>query len=256
MNWSSVLILAVVQGLTEFLPVSSTGHMILVSNFLHFEQTDFLDTFQIVVQVGAILAVLSKYWSVLLKRRDYWLLMTAAFIPTTIIGYLGYSTVKSFFLGNVTVTMVGLLLGGVILLVIEKWFSSTKSLDSLSIKNAVFIGLLQAIAIIPGVSRSASTIIGGQVVGLSRKAAVEFSFLLGMPVLMAAAGFELLQTSVVFSAEQWGQITVGILVSFVVARLSVDWLLSFVEKNSLAIFGWYRIAISLVYFTNQWVGGR
>ncbi len=256
MTWISVVILAIVEGLAEFLPISSTGHMILASAMLKLPQTEFLSSFEIVIQVGAILAILSKYWQFLWSRKDLWRLLVAAFIPTSIIGFLGYKLVKEFFLGNVAVTMLGLLIGGVILLGVEKWIKGKQTLDQLSVKRAAFIGLLQAIAIIPGVSRSASTIVAGELVGLSRKEAVKFSFLLGLPVLAAASGYDLLKSGFSFSATQWGQLALGMFAAFIVARITVDWLVSFVEKHSLAVFGWYRIGLALIYFTSLWVIGR
>lgn len=256
MNWISVVILAIVEGLTEFLPVSSTGHMIIASNILRIPQTDFLSSFEIVVQLGAILAVLSIYGSLLWKRKEYWPLIIAAFVPTSVIGFLGYKMVKTVFLGNVTVTMIGLLVGGIFLLLSKRFEQKTQSLDNLTIRQAIFIGLLQAMSIIPGVSRSASTIIGGEIVGLSRKAAVEFSFLLGMPVLAAASGYDLLKSGFVFTGVEWLQLGLGTVISFIVARLTVNWLVSFVERKSLTIFGWYRVGLAAVYFTSLWVLGR
>lgn len=256
MNWIEVIVLAAVEGLTEFLPVSSTGHMIIVSKLMNLPHSDFLGSFEIIVQVGAILAVLFKYWTLLWRRKDYWPLIMAAFIPTSVVGFLGYSLIKKFFLGNVEITMMGLLIGGLILVVVEKLFKNGKDLDQMNWRQSFFVGLLQTLAIIPGVSRSASTIIGGQIVGLSRKAAVEFSFLLGLPVLMAAAGYDLLKVGFDFSTTEWSQLIVGIGIAFVVARLSVNWLIGYVEKRSLAVFGWYRIVLALIYFTSLWVAGH
>lgn len=256
MSWISVFLLAVVEGLTEFLPVSSTGHMIIASSLMQIPQTEFLSNFEIIIQVGAILAILSKYWQTLWKRKDYWPKIVAAFIPTSILGFLGYRLVKTVFLGNVAITMLGLLGGGILIVVIEQFVRSSQSLDTLTIKKAGFIGLWQAMAIIPGVSRSAATIIAGKLTGLSRSAAVEFSFLLGLPVLVAASGFDIVKAQLAFTALEWSQLMVGLLVAFAVARLSVDWLLRFVKTHSLSVFGWYRIGLALLYFTSLWVLGR
>ena len=253
MNWINTILLAVVEGLTEFLPVSSTGHMIIASSVLRVPQTPFLSSFEIVVQVGAIMAVLSKYWKLLLRRRDYWIKIILAFIPTSIVGFAGYSLFKSFFLGNLTITMMGLLLGGLIMIVVESRIRRVGNIEPLPYHGAISVGLLQAFSIIPGVSRSAATIVAGELLGLSRTEAVKFSFLLGLPVLIAASGYDLFKTGLVFSAQEWVQIGVGILIAFITARVTIDWLLRLVEKRSLAVFGWYRVVLSLLYFTSLWV---
>lgn len=256
MNWISVILLAIVEGLTEFLPVSSTGHMIMASALLRLSQSDFLRSFEIVVQLGAIAAVLSKYWQLLLKRKDYWLKIAMAFIPTSVVGVMGYKLFKEVFLGSVEVTMMGLLVGGVAIILVDRLPKSKSSIESLTYKQAAIIGALQALAIVPGVSRSAATILAGQRVGLSPAAAVEFSFLLALPVLAAASGYDLLKTGFAFTVEEWMQLGAGMMMAFGVARLTIDWLMGFVQRHRLAVFGWYRIIVALIYLTSRWVFGH
>jgi undecaprenyl-diphosphatase len=251
MTWFAVFLLAIVEGFTEFLPVSSTGHMILAGSLWHLPQGEFLKSFEIIVQLGAILAVLSKYWKTLLDRRDYWPKIIAAFIPTMVLGLLFYKIIKTYFLGNVTLTLVGLFVGGVALIFIERAFNNrndeNRNIEELTLKQAAIIGVIQSLSMVPGVSRSASTIVGGMLFGLSRKAAVEFSFLLAMPVMAAATTLDILQSGFSYSSTELMQLGVGLLIAFIVARLSVDWLVSFVEKHSLSVFGWYRVVLVIVY---------
>jgi len=176
------LILGIVEGITEFLPISSTGHLILASDLLKISQTNFVKDFEIIIQLGAILAVIVLYFKTFLKNGKVWKRILAGFIPTAIIGYLLYKVIRGFLLGNTAVTLWALLIGGIILILIELLHKEkdyhVENIESISIKNAFIIGVFQSLAVIPGVSRSAATIIGALLLGTKRKAAVEFLFYL------------------------------------------------------------------------------
>ena len=249
MNIIQSIILGIVEGATEFLPISSTGHLILASSLLGIMQSDFVKTFEIVIQLGAILAVLFFYWRSFL---DWTLLkkIIVAFIPTGIIGLALYHVAKAYLIGNEWVVLVALLLGGIALIVFEKWHGETPGahdLTTLSYRDAALIGVAQSVAIIPGVSRSAATVLGGMSLGLSRAAIVEFSFLLAVPTMAAATGLDLFKSSANFSTHEWLLLAVGFFVSFVVALAAIRWLLNYIRQHSFVAFGIYRIVLSLAF---------
>lgn len=252
MNWIHAIILGAVEGLTEFLPVSSTGHLILASELLRVPKTEFLKSFEIAVQLGAILAVLAVFWKRLLLDRKIFLRVAAAFVPTAIFGLLLYSVVKTHLLGNASVVVWALVLGGVALIAFEKLFKASeapkKELSAMSYKDAVVIGLAQSVAMIPGVSRSAATILGGMGLGWSRAAIVEFSFLLAIPTMAAATGLDLLKSGFAFTASEYGLLALGCAVAFAVAYASVKWLLAYVRSNDFVAFGVYRIVAGLAFW--------
>lgn len=255
MSWFGVVLLALVEGITEFLPVSSTGHMILASSIWNIPQTDFVKSFEIIVQLGAILAVLATYWKVLWTRKDYWLKIIAALVPTLVIAFFLYPIEKKYLLGNVWYTVAGLLLGAIGIFVIEKQYSNKPkngSTDTLSLKQAGLIGIAQTLAIFPGVSRSAATVLTGMALGQSRESALQFSFLLALPVMAAATGLDVLKNGFSFSSTEWMQLGLGLLLAFTVALASVRWLIQFVQRKSLIPFAWYRIGI-VILFTSLWV---
>ena len=251
MTWVGVGVLAIIEGLTEFLPISSTGHMILASNLLRLEQSEFLKSFEIIIQLGAILAILTKYWKLLWEKKEYWSKIAASFIPTMLIGFVFYKVIKTYFLSNVWITLVSLVVGGILIILIERWYAkkqdATITIETLSIKKAVYIGLIQGLSIIPGVSRAASTIMGGMILGMNRVSAVEYSFLLALPIMIAATGLDLIQTGYTFTQTEWIQLGVGFIIAFIVARLVVDWLVKFVQNHSLAFFGWYRLVLAALF---------
>ncbi|HQF41216.1 MAG TPA: undecaprenyl-diphosphate phosphatase, partial [Candidatus Paceibacterota bacterium] len=186
----SAALLGVIEGLTEFLPVSSTGHLILASRLLGLPDSEFVKSFEVAIQLGAIMAVVILYWRQFLVNRQVLARVLVAFGPTAIIGLLAYPLVKEYFLGNEVITLVALFVGGLFLIFYEKKIGEKENsldlIEGLSWRQAIWIGLAQAVAIIPGVSRSAATIIGGMALGLSRRAIVEFSFLLAVPTMAAA----------------------------------------------------------------------
>ncbi|MBI4310016.1 MAG: undecaprenyl-diphosphate phosphatase [Candidatus Omnitrophica bacterium] len=250
MDITHAIILAVVEGLTEFLPVSSTGHMIIASQLLHMPQTEFLKTFEIAIQLGAIGAVFSLYWRVFLLDWEVGKKVMAAFIPTAVIGFFLYKAIKQFLLGNMMVVAVAMLLGGIFLVVFELLYKgkqgNIQGMDRITYTQAITIGLCQALAVIPGVSRSAATIVGGLMLGISRRAIVEFSFLLAVPTMLAATALDLLKSSSSISFADAGVLGVGFGTAFIVAFATVKFLLCYVQANDFIPFGIYRIVVGMV----------
>ena len=249
MTFFHAIILAIVEGLTEFLPISSTGHMILASSWLKIPQIDFVKSFEIFIQLGAILAVVGLYGQKLLTNTKLWLPLLAGFVPTAIVGLVGYSFIKHNLIGTTAVVLWSLALGGLVLLVIDKLVpGKQKSVTALTWKDAAVIGSFQAISVIPGVSRAAATIIGGLLVGLDRQAAVEFSFLLAVPTLAAASGLDLLKSGWSFTSGEWALLIVGLVVSTITAWLAIKFFLGFVKKHNFQVFGIYRILLVIIFF--------
>jgi len=250
MSYLHAVILGIVEGFTEFLPISSTGHLILTAHLLNIQNSDFVKSFEIVIQLGAITAVMFIYWRMLVRNISLWGKIIVAFIPTGIVGLALYSIVKKYLLGNSTVVLWSLFLGGLMLIVFEYWKTKDEegTMDSLTYKQAFLIGLAQCVALVPGVSRSAATIIAGRSLRLSRRAAVEFSFLLSIPVMIAATGLDLLKHAGNFSADQTGIIFVGFVVSGLVAAIAVTGLIRFVRNHTFVSFGIYRVIIAVIFF--------
>lgn len=251
MDFYQAFLLSVVEGLTEFIPISSTGHLILATKVLNIEQTSFVKTFEIAIQSGAIASVVFLYWRKLLDSIDLLKKVLVAFIPTGVIGFTVYRVVKDVLIGNLYVTLGALFLGGIAIIAIERYFKKhNEKLESkdLTYKRALLIGIFQSVSMIPGVSRSAATILGGIFLGLSRQAAVELSFLLAIPTMFAATAYDLYKNAHAFEIGQLQILIFGFIVSFVVALASVKWFLSFIRTNTLTPFGFYRIALSIVFF--------
>lgn len=252
MDLLHALILSIVEGLTEFLPISSTGHLILTSSLLNITQTEFVKTFEIAIQLGAIASVIFLYWRRIIESKTSILLksLIVAFIPTGIVGIIFYKLIKSYFLDNVYITIISLFLGGIFIIFFEKWIKSKnlkKDLNSLTNKDLLIIGITQSISVIPGVSRAAATIFGGMFVGLNRVAATEFSFLLAIPTMAIATGFDLFKNYKTFTAGNFGVLIFGTAVSFGVAVFAIKFLLGYVKKNNFIVFGVYRIIIAMVF---------
>ena len=240
-----VIILAIVEGITEFLPVSSTGHMIIASSILGISHLEFTKLITVNIQFGAILAVVVLYWRRFLQSVDFYYKLLAAFIPSAIIGFLLNDFIDSL-LENVIVVAITLILGGFILLVVDKWLENRKFDDEISIPKAIKIGLFQCIAMIPGVSRSAATIIGGMTQGLSKKTAAEFSFFLAVPTMFAASAYKLLKSYKSIEPEHISLLIIGNIVAFAVAMLAIKFFINFLMKNGFKIFGYYRLALGIV----------
>lgn len=253
MGFLEAIVMAVVEGLTEFLPISSTGHLVLTADLLKVPQTEFVKSFEILIQLGAILAVVGLYAKSKLFQKAIFLRLCVAFIPTAVAGLLLYKFVKSYLLGNVAVTLWALFLGGIALIVVEKFLNrreevSEKKIEDLSLKQAALIGVSQAIAIVPGVSRAAATIIGGRFLKLSRQAAVEFSFLLAVPTMLAATGLDIVQGSFSFSTSEWLILGVGFIGAYLSALAAVKYFLKFIQTHTFVSFGIYRIILAALFW--------
>ena len=271
MNILDTIIIAIVEGLTEFLPVSSTGHMIIAQNILGVESTPYVKAFTFIIQFGAILSVVVLYWKRFFKlnntpapegagafkrflhKYDFYWKLFVAFIPAAVLGLL-FSDAIDAMLESVTVVAITLILGGVFMLFSDRIFNKGSEETRLTEKRAFFIGLFQCISMIPGVSRSMATIVGGMAQKLTRKAAAEFSFFLAVPTMLAATMFKMLK---IFTEENVMQILrenldtliIGNVVAFIVAMLAIKFFINFVTKYGFKAFGWYRIIVGGIILT-------
>lgn len=256
MSFLHVFILSIIEGLTEFLPISSTGHLILASKLLGITETNFVKTFEIVIQLGAILAVVVLYTRRFLDIKLIKKLIIA-FIPTGIIGLLLYPFIKNFLLGNSLVTLNALFWGGIALILIEyilKKKNKGSMVDNkidygkITYKKAFLIGCFQCLSVIPGMSRAASTIIGGLTTGLNRHTATEFSFLLAVPTMFAASALDIYESRQYITKSGTLTLIVGTALSFVFAMLAIKFLISFVKKHNFSVFGIYRIILAALFW--------
>ncbi|MDO8530190.1 MAG: undecaprenyl-diphosphate phosphatase [bacterium] len=244
------VILGMVEGVTEFLPISSTGHLILFGDLLGITDSHFTTSFNIAIQLGAILAVVVLYWKRFLSGVETWKKVFAAFIPTAILGFLLYKIIKGFLLSNSLLVVWSLLLGGIALIAFEMWYKR-RSIDisqEITYKKSFAIGVAQALAIIPGVSRSGATIVGGLLMGIKRETIVEFSFLLAVPTMAAATAYDLYKNATSFSFSEFHILAVGFVISFIVAILAIKWLLQFIKNHTFIAFGVYRIVVALAFW--------
>ncbi len=253
-----VVILGIVEGFTEFLPISSTGHLIVAAVLLNFG-AGMNGTFEIFIQIGAVVAVIVYYRSELLKQaaavpndakvRRFWLGIIIAFIPAAVIGFLFLDEIKAV-LFNPTVVAISLIVGGIVFLVIERLGiaqnATTHELTSITPRQALIVGLAQITALIPGVSRSGASIVGGMFAGLNRSTATQFSFYLAIPTLGIATFYDLLKSLDQLQSDDLVFLLVGAVVSGIVAWLSIGWLLRFVSRNNFVVFGYYRILAGIV----------
>jgi undecaprenyl-diphosphatase len=243
------LLLGIVEGITEFLPISSTAHLILASRALGLAETEFLKSFEIIIQLGAILSVVVLFWR---RFLDFDVLkkLVVAVIPTGVIGLTVYKAIKGFLMGSIAVVLLSLVVGGIALIVFER-FQRQEDRDvdfgEITYRNAFLIGLFQALAVIPGVSRSAATIVGGSLLGVSKRTIVEFSFMLAVPTMLAATGLELLKSRAALSGN-FGVLGIGFVVSFVTAIVAIKSFLAYVKRRDFSAFGWYRIALAVVFY--------
>lgn len=273
--WQTIVV-AIVEGLTEFLPVSSTGHMIITQNILGVESTDFVKAFTVIIQFGAILSVIVLYWKrffrlnrtpapagssalkQFLHKWDFYWKLLVAFIPAGVIGFFLNDIVETM-LGSVTIVAVMLVVGGIFMLFCDRIFNKGKDdTGKLSERKAACIGLFQCIAMIPGVSRSMATIVGGMAQGLTRKAAAEFSFFLAVPTMFAATVYSILKFFLDGKGEIiWNNLEVlllGNVVAFIVALLAIKFFINFLAKYGFKAFGWYRIVVGLVILVLLFTG--
>lgn len=249
MNISDIVILSIIEGVTEFLPVSSTGHLIIVSEWLDINIGAFNTSFQIAIQLGAILAVMTMYWRSFLNQNILYRLLWA-FLPTAVLGFIFYPIIKNYLLHSQVVVITMFFLGGLALIFFEWWYvegpNSLKEIENISFKNAFIIGLFQSIALIPGVSRSAATILGGLWLGFNRRTILEFSFLLAVPTIAAATGYDLLKNVSEFSGGEIKNLILGFSLSFVFALVTVKFLLVYINRYSFIPFGFYRVFVALI----------
>lgn len=249
MSYFEAILLAIVEGLTEFLPVSSTGHMVLTSSVLGIAENEFVKMFTVAIQFGAILSVLVLYWKRFFQSISFYTKLFIAFLPAAAIGFL-FNDYIDMILENPIVVAISLLLGGIVLLFVDNWFAEneTNGITEVSNKNAWMIGVFQVISMIPGVSRSAATIIGGLSQKLTRKAAAEFSFFLAVPTMFAATGYKMLkyQMNVGFNTSDIGVLAVGNIAAFIVAIIAIKGFIGFLTKYGFKMFGWYRIALGAI----------
>lgn len=252
MNYFNALVMGLVEGLSEFLPISSTGHLILTARLLGLEQSEFVKSFEVAIQLGAILSVVVLYWRSFLIRFEELKRIICAFIPTGIVGFFLYKIIKRYFFDDLRVVLWSLFIGGIALVIFEKRRGNAgqgvTGIGQISYRKAFLVGLCQALAVVPGVSRSAATIVGGTLLGIERKTIVEFSFLLAVPTMAAATGTDLLQNAHAFSKEELGVLAVGFTASFVVAILCIKWFLGFVKKYDFTVFGVYRMILAPVFW--------
>lgn len=244
MTTFQAIIIAIVEGITEFLPISSTGHMIITQELLGMEINDFVKAFTVNIQFGAILSVVVLYWKRFFQTLEFYYKLFVAFIPAAILGLL-LSDYIDMLLESVLVVAIMLVLGGVVLLFVDKWFNKPAKDQTIKYPTAFKIGLFQCIAMIPGVSRSAATIIGGMSQKLDRKTAAEFSFFLAVPTMFAAAGYKLLQNYKSITTENIDILIIGNVVAFVVAMLAIKFFISFLTKYGFKVFGYYRIVVGV-----------
>lgn len=242
MSYFEAVIIAIVEGLTEFLPISSTGHMIIAEKLLGTEMNEFTKAFTVNIQFGAILSVIILYWKRFLQSFSFYYKLFVAFIPAAILGFL-FSDQIDAMLESVFVVALMLLLGGIFFLFVDKMFNNTDENREPTYKNAFVIGLFQCIAMIPGVSRSAASIIGGMQQKLTRTKAAEFSFFLAVPTMAAASAYKLLKDYKHFNAENIGVLLVGNLVAFIVALLAIKFFITYLQKHGFKVFGYYRIVV-------------
>jgi len=244
------IILAIIEGLTEFLPISSTGHMILASAAMNIHDNEFVKTFEVVIQLGAIFAITLMYFKRFTQGIDIYLKLFVAFIPTALIGFLAYDFIK-IYLFNPVIVSVSLIIGGIVLIWVDKRVENKQSqvlnLEEIPFRNAFFIGLAQCLSMIPGTSRAAATIIGGVFNKLDKKQATEFSFLLAIPTMFAATGYDLIKTPVDFTNNEIFFLIIGLLFAFISAWLAVRLFLKLVENYGFKYFGYYRIILGIVF---------
>ncbi len=262
MNIFHAIILGLIEGITEFLPVSSTGHMILASTLLHIPESAFVKSFEVIIQLGAILAVAVLYIRKLFTNKKLFLSVVYGFVPTAILGLLLYKKIK-LLMGSPWVVIFSLFIGGIIILATEKWLvnsgqwtekNENKNLEVglpsdehyvISKSEAGLLGVIQAIAFIPGVSRSGALIIGGLLRGIPRKTIVEFSFLLALPTMAAATGLEVIKNGFSFTHYEYLLLCVGFITAFITAYIAIKTFLRYISTHNFTTFGWYRIGIAV-----------
>lgn len=246
MDIIQAIIIGIIEGFTEFLPISSTGHMIVASKFLGVSQDHLTKAYEVIIQFAAIMAVLLLYKEkISLKKISLWQKLFVAFLPLAIVGFVFKDFIKTLFTVETVAWMF--IVGGIIFLIVERFYkeenSHTCDVEKVSYRQAFWIGIAQIFSLVPGTSRAGATIIGGLLTGLDRKASAEFSFLLAIPVMAAVSGYDLLKNYQEFVDANWGVFVVGFVTAFVVAYLTIKLFLVFLHKFTFVAFGWYRIIL-------------
>ena len=249
MNIIQTIVLAIVEGLTEFLPVSSTGHMIIFQKLMSVDSTEFVKAFTVNIQFGAILSVVVLYWKRFFQSIDFYWKLFIAFLPAAIIGFLASAYIDKL-LENVTVVALMLVLGGILMIFVDRWFNKPVENQDMDWRRSLKIGFFQCIAMIPGVSRSMATIVGGMTTKLSRKNAAEFSFFLAVPTMAAASGYKLMKlisdpASVSMLSENLTTLLIGNIIAFIVAMAAIRIFIEFLTKYGFKAFGYYRIIVGI-----------
>jgi undecaprenyl-diphosphatase len=251
MSLLQAIILAIIEGLTEFLPVSSTGHMILAQSLMHIQNHEFVKTFEIVIQLGAILAVLVLYIKRFFVSSTIYLKLFVAFVPAGVAGVMAYKIIKQY-LFNPFIVSFSLIIGGVFLILLDAWSEQKqakyKDIEDISYSGALKIGMIQCVSMIPGVSRAAATILGGIFAGFNRKQAAEFSFLLAIPTMFAASAKDLWESRELITSENMLLLLTGSVVAFVVAAIAVKAFVAFLTRYGFKHFGYYRILLGILFF--------
>ena len=257
MDYIQAILLAIIEGITEFLPISSTGHMIIASSFFGIAHDDFTKLFTVVIQLGAILSVVVLYFKRFFQTLDFYFKLLVAFIPAVVFGLLFGKKIDALLENPITVA-VSLVIGGIILLKVDDWFASkeeTQETENISYPTALKIGLFQCLAMIPGVSRSGASIIGGMSQKLSRKTAAEFSFFLAVPTMLGATVkkcYDYYKDGFVLNHDQINFLIIGNIVAFIVALLAIKSFIGYLSKHGFKLFGYYRIvaglAILIIHF--------
>ncbi len=245
MELINAILLAIVEGITEFLPISSTGHMIIVSSLLGINKSEFTKIFEVSIQFGAILSVVVLYWKRFFQSLDFYYKLFIAFLPAAVIGFLLNDYIDEL-LESPAVVAVSLVLGGVVLLFADRWFNQPEESKEVNYSLALKIGFFQTIAMIPGVSRSAATIIGGMSQKLTRQKAAEFSFFLAVPTMFAATAYKLLKGYKSIHSEDISILVIGNIVAFIVAMMAIKFFISILTKYGFKVFGYYRIAVGML----------
>lgn len=251
MTFLHAIVLGIVEGITEFLPISSTGHMILAADLLKIPATEFVKSFQIIIQLGAIAAVLFLYWGQLWKIENIKKIIVGS-TPTAIIGFGLYKIIKENFLSSTPIVLWAMLVGGIILILFEYYYRGPdvyeEKTSDITYRQAFIIGIFQCLAVIPGISRSAATIIGGLSLGIPRKTIIEFSFMLAIPVILGASALDIYKTPAILSENNIPLLAVGFLTAFIVALLAIKFLLRFIKNNNFIPFGIYRIVAAIAFY--------
>ena len=255
MNIVQAIILAIIEGITEYLPVSSTGHMIIASSFMKIASDDFTKLFSIVIQLGAILSVVVLYWKRFFQSFDFYLKLFVAFLPAVFLGLLLNDVIDNL-LESPTTVAITLILGGIILLKVDDWFKKNEEIDpenpevhtEISYLTALKIGFFQCLAMIPGTSRSGASIVGGMTQGINRKTAAEFSFFLAVPTMLGATAkklYDYYKAGLVLSDDQVNYLIIGNVIAFIVALIAIKSFIDYLSKKGFKIFGYYRIVLGI-----------